>query len=68
MNHRNPRIPSGEDAEIDIQEEEESSPEDVFSAEDEIAVLNDEGEGDLGDSNSESIWQQQMTLTPATCI
>ena len=34
----------GEDAEIDIQEEEETSPEDVFSAEDEIAVLNDEGE------------------------
>ena len=33
----------GEDAEIDIQEEEETSPEDVFSAEDEIAVLNDEG-------------------------
>ena len=34
----------GEDTEIDIQEEEEASPEDVFSAEDEIAVLNDEGE------------------------
>ena len=34
----------GEDAEIDIQEEDEASPEDVFSAEDEIAVLNDEGE------------------------
>ena len=34
----------GEDTEIDIQEEEETSPEDVFSAEDEIAVLNDEGE------------------------
>jgi len=34
----------GEDAEIDIQEEDEASPEEVFSAEDEIAVLNDEGE------------------------
>ena len=51
----------GEDAEIDIQEEEETSPEDVFSAEDEIAVLNDEGEGDLGDSNSE-VSATEMTL------
>ena len=32
----------GEDAEIDIQEEEETSPEDVFSAGDEIAVPDDE--------------------------
>ena len=51
----------GEDAEIDIQDEEETSPEDVFSAEDEIAVLNDEGEGDLGDSNSE-VSATEMTL------
>ena len=51
----------GEDAEIDIQEEEETSPEEVFSAEDEIAVLNDEGEGDLGDSNSE-VSATEMTL------
>ena len=51
----------GEDAEIDIQEEEETSPEDVFSAEDEIAVLNDEGEGDLGDRNSE-VSATEMTL------
>ena len=49
----------GEDTGIDIQEE--SSPEDVFSAEDEIAVLNDEGEGDLGDSNSE-VSATEMTL------
>ena len=51
----------GEDAEIDIQEEDEASPEDVFSAEDEIAVLNDEVEGDLGDSNSE-VSATEMTL------
>ena len=49
----------GEDTGIDIQEE--ASPEDVFSAEDEIAVLNDEGEGDLGDSNSE-VSATEMTL------
>ena len=55
----------GEDAEIDIQEEEETSPEDVFSAEDEIAVLNDEGGEEPATEDGESP-ATAVTLTPAT--
>ena len=55
----------GEDAEIDIQEEDEASPEDVFSAEDEIAVLNDEGEEEPATENGESP-ATAVTLTPDT--
>ena len=55
----------GEDTEIDIQEEEEASPEDVFSAEDEIAVLNDEGEEEPVSETGESP-ATAVTLTPDT--
>ena len=59
---------TGEDTQLDIQEE-DSSAEDVFGAEGEISVQADgdsgtgidEGEGDLGDSNSE-VSATEMTL------
>ena len=55
----------GEDAEIDIQEEDEASPEDVFSAEDEIAVLNEEGGEEPATEDGESP-ATAVTLTPDT--